>query len=338
MKRMAWYKKMQVLGIMLIFTLTVTGCNEKNTQEEKDSSSKQLETLHENDEQPNNDVVTETVEEPKSVMEEKLIELGKQGISVVVWNDNTNEEHVIDDGESYERQEGDRFFICSPSMLINISHNIGIEMGQSSDNYCEFFIGKLTEYTNVEMKFGCKNGEEAQIVFFMGEIGMEKPIEIPEGYEYYLQKQDTGEIFLGLNAPAGYNDTSYSNASREYVNGGNRISIYLYNNLVEVYEGNTDTYEFDMYFDYSGGKENVTVHYINKYTEKGSYDIGYGIAKLYDVYEIWEEDGIVYEMCFEDAIVKVNSDYVRINYTEDGSYGMIQSNNIGNIVQELFAQ
>lgn len=176
-----------VLAVALIAIIIVIAMNsgkKETTQTEvtrAEESSEEVsidETVVEQVEEESEQLGKETVEEATSeaeeavvgTMEQRLTELGLQGICVVVWNDVRGEEHIITEGESYKKVEGDRFFICTPSSMteLNSSTARGTEFGESSDNYREIIFNEYEEDINtVEFSITCQNGEQGEINFFV---------------------------------------------------------------------------------------------------------------------------------------------------------------------------
>lgn len=140
--------------IAIIIVLAISGSKKETTPTQTETiteESSQQESEVEQVEEESEQLVEESVEEPVveteekvavETMEERLTNLGLQGICVVVWNDSNEEEHVIEEGETYQKVDGDRFFICTPShrTKVNSSSTSGIELGKPTDNYCEIFF------------------------------------------------------------------------------------------------------------------------------------------------------------------------------------------------------
>lgn len=197
--------------------------------------------------------VVETEEEVAvETMEERLTTLGLQGICVVVWNDSNEEEHVIEEGETYERVDGDRFFICTPSLVKGIDSlsDSNYSLGSPTENYFEVTFDEFDKKNEIEMKINCKNGEEASFNFsimppqmelgsdWAKALGYEEPKivvwndttglrkELEEGETYQLSKDDQ----VAMYTPESYiYDTS--NAEQGNVIAVEKIAVLRWNLL-----------------------------------------------------------------------------------------------------------
>ncbi len=101
-------------------------------------------------------------------MEEWLTEIGKQGtICMAVWNDTTSTKHIIENEETYERQDGDRFFMCTPSKVKeNLSDStIGHKLNKPSDNYLEVTLDDFLGEATICFDVICLDGEQGHIQF-----------------------------------------------------------------------------------------------------------------------------------------------------------------------------
>ncbi len=227
-----------MMEVMLLTIFLLSGCNrgsgEEKIQEETQETAELNESVNDAENQDEAEAAeksgepdAENTEEESGTAEEKtmearLTELGLAGICLVVWNDTTATEKIIQNGDSYEKQEGDRFFICTPSMMIDISSN-AVKMEELKppfDNYCEIFLMDFQEDEDVEMNVGCENGEEGSINFCMlkpdvqsgmewvKSLGYDEPKmvvwndttglrkELEEGEEYQLNTDDIVVMYV----------------------------------------------------------------------------------------------------------------------------------------------
>ncbi len=227
-----------MMEVMLLTIFLLSGCNrgsgEEKIQEETQETAELNESVNDAENQDEAEAAeksgepdAENTEEESGTAEEKtmearLTELGLAGICLVVWNDTTATEKIIQNGDSYEKQEGDRFFICTPSMMIDISSN-AVKMEELKppfDNYCEIFLMDFQEDEDVEMNVGCENGEEGSINFCMlkpdvqsgmewvQSLGYDEPKmvvwndttglrkELEEGEEYQLAEGDEVAMYV----------------------------------------------------------------------------------------------------------------------------------------------
>lgn len=331
-------RKMLVLTIVCAMLLAcMSGCGEKQeadvsemTEKATDAeaeASEKVETneaeVEENAEQTKEDFFKETVES-------WLIETGKQGIALAVWNEVDNTMYVIGEGEDYTRKEGDRFFMCVPSFLISFSdyspciyemESSGMSMaeGRPNDNYCEVFFEESTRgKEEIDLRnITCQNGETGDLLFNLLEAGGAKEVisEIPEGCDYYLESS-RGVKLLGAHTPEGFEDSGSYSAYLIWNGTDETIGVSADDRYKDIYDGITTEDSFEGIWDVFNGKENVPYTCTIKYTEKGTYDTIYGTARLFEEVTIFEEpDEEPTPMYSEIAIIKIKGEYVHIAIT-----------------------
>lgn len=201
-----------VLAIVIFAIIIVIAMNsgkKETTQTEVtrvEESSEEVsieETVEEQTEAETIVEIEESVVEEKeeNTLEKRLTELGLEGICVVVWNESTETEHIIAEGENYSKNEGDRFFICTPSFMIGINSetNNGDELGMPTENYCEISFNESEEPNKVLLEISCENGEQAKIQFCLQDDMKE---EQQTGIDWVMS--------LGYDSPkmVVYNDTT----------------------------------------------------------------------------------------------------------------------------------
>ena len=176
------HKKYLIVLALTAMTLTLSGCGNQadnspaNTVSTEIAATESVETTP--DVEATEDVsvaatpeAAETTEEepaPEETMENWLTEVGKQGtICMAVWNDANSTKHIIENDETYEMQEGDRFFICTPSKLKKSSLTMRFkhEYGKPSDNYVEIKFPLVTPKEDIACDITCSNGEQGSTNF-----------------------------------------------------------------------------------------------------------------------------------------------------------------------------
>ena len=170
MNEMSSKKKIAIICCVSMLAFLCAGCGKKETtQPETNQVEETVEEQTEAEtEKVEEEVVEETQAEEVDPMEEWLTNLGLQGVYVAVWNDSNSTQHIMEEGEMYTKNEGDRFFICTPSFMteINSSTNNGIEFETSTrENYCEIFFNDSDRDNDIQLAITCKNGETGNISF-----------------------------------------------------------------------------------------------------------------------------------------------------------------------------
>lgn len=174
-----------VLVLVVIMSVALVACskknNNKNNQVTNNTPKVEVESTEEVqvpevevEAEPEPEVEVETteevVEEPvtEQTMEEWLTEIGSQGtICMAVWNDVNSTKHIIENDETYELQNGDRFFICTPSKIKKNTWTMRIkkENGERVDNYMEVVFQGLTDKEDITCETTCAGGEQGIIHF-----------------------------------------------------------------------------------------------------------------------------------------------------------------------------
>lgn len=174
-----------VLVLVVIMAVALTSCSKKNNNKDNqvtNNTPKVEDTVEVNSteevEVPEVEVEsTEEVEdEPvaEQTMEEWLTEIGSKGtICMAVWNDKNSTKHIIENDETYERQDDDKFFICMPSKFkeCNCIVVIGNEFGKPTDNYLEVTFESFSGEEDITYEVICSGGEEGKIHFTLVSSG-----------------------------------------------------------------------------------------------------------------------------------------------------------------------
>lgn len=175
MKKAKRNRSSLIVVLVLVMTFVLAGCSsatvEETTQPTEEVQQPEVETDTEIEEGLTEEV-QQPVEEPKTEenMEEWLTEVGSQGtICLVVWNDSNSTKHIIEKGERYNKNDGDRFFVCSPSRVCETDYITASEfnLGRPFENYCEVTFGEYSGEDEIYLEFKCEAGEEAIIEFTM---------------------------------------------------------------------------------------------------------------------------------------------------------------------------
>jgi len=118
---------------------------------------------------------TDTEElEAEQTMEEWLTEVGSEGtICMAVWNELDSTKHIIENDTTYERQEGDRFFICTPSKFKEGHSRVAMDYKfvRPYDNYLEVTYPGFSGEEDITHEITCSGGEEGKIHFTLASSG-----------------------------------------------------------------------------------------------------------------------------------------------------------------------
>lgn len=262
-------------------------------------------------------------------MEAWLNELGKQGISLAVWNETNGTKHVIETSEAYVLEEGDRFFVTTPSKI----HSIGTFFQYEKDWY---HLEKPQEYymeisfkeqiqSVVEFEIECSGGQRGIILCklyssepeynFMeeGECCLKKTWSIDDS-----ENQDYSIDIMKFNIPEGYSVSEQvgpENCISLLDSQGGRLEV-IYDLKSDIYEG------VNLYQEYDG--------YNIEYVEVGSVDTPYGKAKNFDILSDYGDGNIGKDKV---AIIYIDGFYVQIYY-----YNIYISHDVGEEFIELLQQ
>lgn len=347
-------RKALVLTIVCAMLLAyMSGCGEKQAADVSETmvkatgaEEKTAEKVETNEADVEESAEQTTEDFFKEMVEPWLIETGKQGIAMAVWNEVDNMMYVIGEGEDYTRKEGDRFFLCTPSKLHEFgSHSsidsetfCSVQVEKLENNYCEFIFAKSEVGVNelsIE-EISCVNNETGKICFNLVEDGYvyvkEEIIEVPDGYEYYL-KDSAGEKVLGFNLPEDYSVEFVSGAMASLYSNSNTDRIYLSTapEMQGIYDGLSDTDSFEL-TDEEGNVET----YESTYIEKGTYETLYGIARLYDDTTYAKKVDFECTLYSQIALIKVNEKYYSISYSYDEADYPNPAHDITWVLQQLF--
>lgn len=327
-------RKMLVLTIVCAMLLAcMSGCGEKQEADVSEMTEKATDAEEEASEkvETNEAEVEESAEQTKEdffkeTVEPWLIETGKQGIALAVWNEVDNTMYVIGEGEDYTRKEGDRFFLCTPSIMmrcdvvsscINETGSTNMTMSEVMDGYdynyyWEVFYEKAESGINeLGLDVQCKNGETGKIQFNLLEVGGGIS-EIPEGCDYYLESS-TGVKLLGANTPEGFEDLRSTPRLLLWIDGDENISVTTSSSHKDIFEGLASNISGENELTVNG--EETTFSYSEDYSEKGTYDTIYGQAHLYDLVSTEQYSGEEATLMYgEMAILLIKGEYVTINY------------------------
>lgn len=217
---------------------TVDTVETAQTESTVESQETEFESMEDAD-MENTEEATEPITE--QTMEEWLTETGKQEtICMAVWNDANSTKHIIENEETYERQEGDRFFICTPSCFEN-GHStvvINYEFGKPTDNYLEVILGGFKGTEDIFYEVNCSNGEQGTIHFSLVSSGT--AITSSETVDASLPGLQW-TMKLGLDTPkiVVYNDTTgfkqiLDEGATYQMCEGDELAIYLPENYTYV--------------------------------------------------------------------------------------------------------
>lgn len=216
-----------------------------------------------------------------------------------------------------------------------------------ADNHmdAQYAIMPVTDEIGVTVYFSYTDGLPH---FYQGTIDLlllelfgqkQPPVEIPDSYQCYLQSH-TGVNILGANPPEGYKHSDYDSILSEYEtilsfspsdpNSLSSISISEYDVMAPIYSGITDVLTWGWVPD-----TNEIANY-EYYTEKGTYETPYGVAKLYDVKTDTNPALNPYYQTHytEIALLRLNGSYIQIIYNAETRD--IPTNNIETILSQLF--
>ncbi len=298
MKAKTWLMKSVCIGMVVLFT----GCGTAGSDAEQSVNSTEVmqkaveetgDTLAEaiGETKGENELVEaelmEEVQEPEievgveKTMEEWLTEAGKQGtICMAVWNDANSTKHVIEEGERYQKEIGDRFFVCSPSRVLEAEYITASEfkLKKPFENYCEVMFGEHEGEDDISLIFKCETGEEAEVNFVMicdGEtitsepgfewargLGYETPKTVvwndTTGFKQELNNGETYQLCEGdmfaLFVPDNY---LYFNSNIEQ----NKISLAFNIALINWEELDlSDGFDFEITFRHNETSEEITSH------------------------------------------------------------------------------
>lgn len=175
-------RKYLIVLALTAMTLTLSGCSNQADNSPANTASTEIAATESGETNPDAEATeevsvaetpeaTETIEEepaPEETMEDWLTEVGKQGtICMAVWNDANSTKHIIGNDETYEMQEGDRFFICTPSIMQKNTDTSRLKKkyGKPCDNYVEITYENFSMEVDISYELICSGGEQGAIAF-----------------------------------------------------------------------------------------------------------------------------------------------------------------------------
>lgn len=293
----------------------------QNTNPQEETS---IESSEEKNLAPEENILTTEENE----MENWLVEVAQQGISLVAWNEINNKKHIFEENETYQAVDGDRFFICTPSSLHSVSMypSDTVNLQKPNDNYCEISLMDNIAYAFEDLEVECENGEQGTLKFLI----LTENYVFLDGYEYYF-KDENDVIYFGFNIPEGYSSNWSDNNLNDLTCGSLRLTVEETPNMEEIYNGLTQQREYT---------DTMTVESIDReylcsltYEEIGECSTPYGKAKLYEEYatmDFVDLDDTNYAV--ELAILYVNGHYISISFSDS----LKITGDITDIIQQLF--
>lgn len=296
-----------VIAVMLVIIMSFGGCGGKtdvsvdNTTTEisesdvlvSDSSATVDADLDINvsleEQEATSDVVsadkTEATEAPaiEQTMEEWLNEMGAQGICLALWNESTGTKRLMMEGEEYTKVEGDRIFLCAPSLItkFRVASVNGIEPERLSENCVEIIFADnkdddkitvkiITEESEFEINYVLKANEnyvatqETQLPGFewAKKLGYNHPqlvvwndttgtkMELEDGATYQLNEGDTVALYK-----CDHYFLYDANIKMSHIISGNELEIL---NMKEIEVG--DKLELEMTVSHVETFEEITFH------------------------------------------------------------------------------